>query len=219
MIVWWKPNTYEGSTAFGIGFTGTQDYIALGIASGSQAFLEGSVGSDSLSAASCAMNDSTWYLLGAVVTSATDWRVWLDAVQASSSNPNYTPTQVNLTRTTGPGLYFTNYGSHANGKGNYWTFWENYQLTQSDMTALRSGGSGGNGVHPTTIQPANIAFCWEVDGSSPEPDVSGNGRDATVVNTSTFTADAPPVDPPVDNTTKPAKAGMFDPMLRPNMWF
>jgi Concanavalin A-like lectin/glucanases superfamily len=60
----------------------------------------------------------------------------------------------------------------------------NKVLTPGEFADLAGNAS------PTTIQPGNLLGYWPLDGSSPEPDMSGNGRDATV-NGTTFVPGKP----------------------------
>lgn len=75
----------------------------------------------------------------------------------------------------------------------------NTALTATQIGNLHNGGSGGNGVNPTTLASANLIDYWRINpgNQSPEPPLSGFGAfSLTVTGTTSQTTDNPPVDAP-----------------------
>lgn len=199
MVCWWKPGTAVGTTVFGLGESvddGTMDYVALGIQTSSpfKAFLEGGGGGDALSVASAAVDDSTWYLLAGTWRSATDCQVWLGTSSAGINNSGYSPNAHAIDRLTAPGAFFsggTSPGAQAHGRGAYYTIWEGYALTATDVANMAGG------THPLDISTADVWTCVELESASSGTDISGNGNNATIHGSPTLsTTDNPSVNDP-----------------------
>jgi len=125
---------------------------------------------------STTVNTGQWYHLVGVWASATDRRLYLDGVQDASSTTSVTfNTGVNQFSF---GAKTDNSPNNSiNGKAGCGGLWA-AELTTNEITAL------ANGAKPHEVQPASLKVYWPMWGSSPEPDLSGNGNNGTVAGTS-----------------------------------
>lgn len=129
---------------------------------------------------------STWYHIvitynGLGFTTKSNYKCYIDAVSKTLGNPNAFSsgaTEVQI------GAQF---GSATGGKIiDEFYFWDNYELTSTDVTNLYNGGSGDY----ASVVPSTPTFELRMDGTSGDStavDSSGNGNDGTLNNFNTST--------------------------------
>jgi hypothetical protein len=106
---------------------------------------------------------------------------------------NVAPNQIALAQ-VGSFAVNTNFEGHMA----HFAMWD-AELSGSDISALYNGGSGGNGVNPTTIQSANLRAYWSLtEGDISSSLVSQEGNAWTLTNNGSVTYANPGTEAPVD---------------------
>jgi hypothetical protein len=111
---------------------------------------------------------NTWYHVCAT-KGASAWNLYFNGVADTLSGAT---TFVTTAPTSFS--YVTTSGATQNVRFADFSLW-NVELTPAEVLALAKG------ARPNTIRPANLSLWWPLDGlQSPEPDLSGGGRNGTL---------------------------------------